>query len=110
LATAQGLLVRVASQVFVLPSHTVEMMDYISSGDLFTLEGREVVRLRERTMPLIRLEELLDLDRVGLQSGITLPGRLPGIVVGDGDRVMCFLVDELIDERVIVVKSLGPLF
>jgi two-component system chemotaxis sensor kinase CheA len=125
LATAQGLLVRVANQVFVLPSHTVEMMDYISSADLFTLEGREVVRLRERTMPLIRLEELLDLDRVGgwhyqtddagldslgLQSGITLAGRLPGIVVGDGDRVMCFLVDELIDERVIVVKSLGPLF
>ena len=125
LATTQGLLVRVASQVFVLPSHTVEMMDYISGSDLFTLEGREVVRLRERTMPLIRLEELLDLDRVGgwhyqtddagldnlgLQSGITLAGKLPGIVVGDGDRVMCFLVDELIDERVIVVKSLGPLF
>jgi len=39
-------------------------MDYISADDLFTLEGREVVRLRERTMPLVRLEELLDLQRV----------------------------------------------
>jgi two-component system chemotaxis sensor kinase CheA len=123
LATTQGLLVRVANQVFVLPSHTVETMDYISADDLFTLEGREVVRLRERTMPLVRLEELLDLGRVQTlhtridggsassewSSGISLAHKLPGIVVGESERQMCFLVDELIDERVIVVKSLGPL-
>ncbi len=123
LATTQGLLVRVANQIFVLPSHTLEMMDYISADDLFTLEGREVVRLRERTMPLVRLEELLDLQRVSpvhtqmdssggnseWSSGISLANKLPGIVVGESDRQMCFLVDELIDERVIVVKSLGPL-
>lgn len=123
LATTQGLLVRVANQVFVLPSHTLETMDYISADDLFTLEGREVVRLRERTIPLVRLEELLDLGRVNplhsrvesgsgnseWSSGISLANKLPGIVVGESDRQMCFLVDELIDERVIVVKSLGPL-
>ena len=123
LATTQGLLVRVANQVFVLPSHTVETMDYISADDLFMLEGQEAVRLRERTMPLVRLEELLDLGRVhGLHtridvgsagsewsSGISLAHKLPGIVVGESERQLCFLVDELIDERVIVVKSLGPL-
>ena len=35
--------------------------------------------------------------------------RLPAVVVGNGDRRVCFLVDELVDETEIVVKSLSPL-
>ena len=154
LATMQALLVRVGSQVFVLPSHTIDGgMDYIGPDDIFFLENREVVRLNGRTMPLVRLEELLDLSRVesgawlkdaGLQqlllpspgvhnaasavsdfgleeelydvfktpvlgTGIHLESKLPGIVVGSGERQACFLVDELIDELDVVVKNLGPL-
>jgi two-component system, chemotaxis family, sensor kinase CheA len=149
LATMQALLVRVASQLFVLPSHTIEGgMEYITADDITAIENREVVRLKGRTMPLVRLEELLDLGRVesgawlkeagfgrllaprpadpddadaldedysaifrppGLGAGIRLQGRLPGIIVGSGDRVTCFLVDELIDELDVVVKNLGPL-
>lgn len=35
--------------------------------------------------------------------------RLPAVVVGSGDRKVCFIVDELVDETEIVVKNLGPL-
>jgi two-component system chemotaxis sensor kinase CheA len=155
LATMKALLVRVGSQVFVLPSHTVEGgMDYIGLEDISLIENREVVRLKGRLTPLIRLEELLDLSRVesgvwlkdaGLQrfllrgerpahsstirladeefdddmsdlfwapvlgTGVRLQDKLPGVLVGTGDRQACFLVDELIDELDVVVKNLGPM-
>jgi two-component system chemotaxis sensor kinase CheA len=153
LATMQALLVRVGTQVFVVPSHTVEGgMEYIGLEDIFMVEGHEVVRLKGRSMPLVRLADLLDLRRVesgtwlkdtGLQhllhtprpassnghgpldgeeedlslnfrapvlgTGIRLENKLPGVIVGSGDRQACFLVDELIDELDVVVKNLGPL-
>ncbi len=151
LATMQALLVRVGSQVFVLPSHTIEGgMEYVSGDDIFMIENHEVTRIKGRTMPLVRLEELLDLSRVqsgawlreaglghllpgpagpprnedgyddeedlsllfqapALGNGIRLENKLPGVIVGSGDRMTCFLVDELIDELSVVVKSLGPL-
>ncbi|HMA36341.1 MAG TPA: hybrid sensor histidine kinase/response regulator [Chloroflexia bacterium] len=155
LATMQALLVRVGEQIFVMPSHTIEGgMDYIGVDDIFMIENHEVVRLRGRTMPLVRLEELLELGRVeggnwlkeaGLQHllakpqyapgngaggdefdeleedfsvnfrppdlgrGIRLENKLPGVIVGSGERQTCFLVDELIDELDVVVKNLGPL-
>ncbi|HUS13565.1 MAG TPA: hybrid sensor histidine kinase/response regulator [Chloroflexia bacterium] len=156
LATMDALLVRVGSQVFVLPSHTIEGgMQYIGSDDIFMIENHEVVRQRGRTMPLVRLGELLDLHRVEsgdwlkeaglgyllvkpntttdgdssgagwlddqeedlslnfrmpeLTTGIHLANKLPGVIVGSGERQTCFLVDELIDELDVVVKSLGPL-
>ncbi len=153
LATMQALLVRVGTQVFVVPSHTIEGgMEYIGLEDIFMVEGHEVVRLKGRSMPLVRLADLLDLRRVengtwlkdtGLQhllyspsaalhngngahdgveedlslnfrapalgTGIRLENKLPGVIVGSGDRQACFLVDELIDELDVVVKNLGPL-
>ena len=151
LATMQALLVRVGSQVFVLPSHTIEGgMEYVSGDDIFMIENHEVTRIKGRTMPLVRLEELLDLSRVQsgawlreaglghlipgpgrlpvsddtldeeedlsllfqaptLGNGIRLENKLPGVIVGSGDRMTCFLVDELIDELSVVVKNLGPL-
>ena len=45
----------------------------------------------------------------GLGTGIRLENKLPGVIVGSGDRQTCFLVDELIDELDVVVKNLGPL-
>ena len=125
LATTPGLLIRVATQLFVLPAHTIESMEYVGADDVQRIDQRELVRLRGQTMPLVRLAQLLDLERVGTlhyggrgapggsgagRGGLTLPGRLPGVVVGDSGHPLCLLVDELLDERVMVVRSLGPVF
>ncbi len=145
----KALLVRVGTEIFVLPSHTVEGgMDYVGADDIMMADNREAVRLQGRIVPLVRLADLLNLERLasgtwlrdaGLSlldpagrgpadgadepesdlaalvppplpgTGVRLQNKLPGVVVGQGDRQTCFLVDELIDELDVVVKSLGPL-
>jgi two-component system chemotaxis sensor kinase CheA len=68
-----------------------------------TVSGRgEVVLLRDELMPVVRVHRMLDVP-----DAVTEPAQGILMIVGDGDRRVAVLVDELLGQHQLVVKSLG---
>lgn len=126
LATMGALLVRAAGQLFALPSMGVNGIQVIAKAEIKTLEGKKAVRLRGQITPVVNLAELLGLSpspNTYPDVRFSAPDEATVLVVlvnaggaGEGrpdngsvstERLVAFVVDELVDEREIVVKSLG---
>jgi two-component system chemotaxis sensor kinase CheA len=106
LAIIDGLVVKTGGERFIIPVFSVREMFRPAPDILFTVEGKgELVLVRERLLPLVRLNR-----KLGLGGGVEDPcaGLL---VVGENEgRQFCVLVDELIGKQEVVIKSLGSMF
>ena len=102
LAILPVLLVRVAEETYALPLRTVLETASIQVGEIHTIEGREVLQLRNETVPLLRLAEMVD---ARLDSRKDAGRRV--VVLGIGDKKIALLVDELVGQESTVVKPLG---
>ncbi|MDB5079905.1 MAG: CheA signal transduction histidine kinase [Chloroflexi bacterium] len=118
LATIDALIVGVSGQLFALPSTMVSGTFRGSRGDLQTVEGHPVMRIRGQLMPVIPLANLLQLppaeDLASSAYARYNQDFIHGVLVGTGasgventQRFICFEVDSFIDEREVVVKGLG---
>lgn len=103
LAIIRALLVRCSSQTFALPTTAVEETLTMSAEDVCKTQGREAVRLRRRTVPLVRLDRILGLPSKDGDHA----RKLQVVVVGLSGQRMGLVVDELAGEQQIVIKSLG---
>jgi two-component system chemotaxis sensor kinase CheA len=68
-----------------------------------TIEKHEVIELRESTVPLLRLDQVFGLPGTEAEGG----RRLFVAVVGLADKRMGFVVDDLLGQQDVVIKSLG---
>lgn len=175
-AISRALMVRVDNDLFAIPAPAVQAMRYLNSDEIMVREGRDVILHDTAVVPLMRLMEVLGVNKnashplfrylrneakiamtastpVKIGAGVAENGangngngtlhspftglvladpqaqamiqamkvanenrtlrqlsfeRLPAVVVGTGDRRICFIVDELVDETEIVLKSLNP--
>ena len=101
LAIIQALLVRCGSEVYAIPLVSVVETVRVEPGQIQSLDGFPVLRLREQVVPLIRLEGLL-----------RVPGREPPereyvVVLGLAEKRVGVVVDGLLGEEEVVIKSLG---
>ncbi|NOY94541.1 MAG: chemotaxis protein CheA [Deltaproteobacteria bacterium] len=102
LAIISALLVKVAGRPFAIPITAVQEAILLVPQQVRTLEGREVLSLRDTTLPLCRLNELF-----GLESRD--PGHRSFVVVTAlANRRLGLIVDELEGQQDIVIKALGP--
>jgi two-component system chemotaxis sensor kinase CheA len=106
LAIIRALIVEVADQRYAIPLSTVLEIFPVRRAQLSTIEGREVVTLRGATLPLLRLEPVF-----GLQPPVRPAregaGREYVVVVGMAQHRVGVLVDDLVGQQDIVIKSLG---
>lgn len=105
LAIMDGMKIRVEDEVFIIPVRYILGSFQVREGDIKTIEAKgEVVDFREQCLPLVRLNQALGLGSDGLsQDGI--------VVIVDAEvRRMGFLVDEILGEQQIVIKSLDKNF
>jgi two-component system chemotaxis sensor kinase CheA len=103
LAVADGMLVRVGAERYVVPTTNIHMSFRPEPGMLHTVGGRgEVVTLRGEVMPVVRLHALFNIG--GAERD---PSRAILMLVGDGRRKTALLVDELLGQHQVVVKALG---
>ncbi len=111
LAIIQALIVSTCGRTYAIPLNQVQENLMIAPGEIRTIERREVIQLRERTLPVARLEGLFCLSRPeGSRPGSSRgDGTLYVVVAGVGDRSMGLVVDELIGQQDVVVKSVGEL-
>jgi two-component system chemotaxis sensor kinase CheA len=111
LAIIQALVVSTYGRTYAIPLNQVQENLMISPAEIKTIERREVVQLRERTLPLARLSRIFSLSRPdGFRPG---GGRADGtvyvVVVGMGERSLGIVVDELLGQQDVVIKSVGDL-
>jgi two-component system, chemotaxis family, sensor kinase CheA len=126
LAIIQALIVEAASETFAIPLNSVQQGLMILPRQIQTIEGREVIELRGKTLPLLRLDRLFGL---AAKSGGNGNGKAPvagepiaventggdeieGIYVvkvGIADRGLGIIVDKLWGRQDIVIKSVGEI-
>jgi len=101
LAIIPALLVQVCEELFTIPLSTVEETIRIAPQDLSTIEGVEVMQLRDGTLPLVRLAELFNMP-----GGASDDGRAFVVVVSTGMKRVGLVVDVLLGQEEVVIKPL----
>lgn len=102
MAIIDGLLLRVGQRTFVVPIRSVLESLRPNASQIGTVFGRSrVLHFRDGTIPLVALSDVLDIEEGELD-----PSRGIVIVVEDGDSKVGIVVDELVSEEQVVVKSL----
>ncbi|MBQ6026337.1 MAG: chemotaxis protein CheA [Lachnospiraceae bacterium] len=102
LAIIQSLMVTIGGEKYAIPLGSIDTIEDIPKEEVKKVEKKEVINLRGSVIPLIRMAELLD-----------VPGERPEkdtvtmVVVAKGDRKAGLVVDELIGQLEIVIKSIG---
>lgn len=111
LAIIQALIVNTCGRSYAVPLNQVQENLMIAPADIRTVERREVIQLRERTLPLVRLERIFRLSPpAGWRPGSgRRDGSLYVVVVGMGERSLGIVVDELLGQQDVVIKSVGEL-
>ena len=102
IAIIQALVVGVEQQVFAIPLVSVIEAVKISKRDIKTVDGRPVMNLRDRVLPLLRL---CDEFEVVTASKASNEGYV--VVVASGERRLGLVVDRLQAQEEIVIKSMG---
>jgi two-component system, chemotaxis family, sensor kinase CheA len=105
LAIIDGLVISLASNRYIIPVPTVKEILHPNEDMVFTVEGRaEMIKVRERMLPLVRLARWLKLDqsRPKLSDGIL-------IVLEAQGKTFCLAVDKVLGKQEVVIKSLGEL-
>jgi len=103
LAIIQGLVVRVGRELYVVPLSSVVETVRVEPGDVYTIQQREVMRLRDVVLPLVRLDRLFQVPGDGKGD------REYVVVIGTDDRRVGLVVDDLVGQEEVVIKSLGKL-
>jgi two-component system chemotaxis sensor kinase CheA len=104
LAIIQGLLVRVAQQVYSIPIASVVESQRVKIEDINTLDNHEVLNVRNEVISVLRLSRLFGIKNSS-DSAYTFV-----VIVGNADKKIGIMVDALIGEEDIVIKPLSDQF
>ena len=104
LATFRGLLVRVNDRVFVLPVTNVERAARVRNDHIKTVENRETITFNSEVISLARLGNVLELPG---KNKINPEQTTQIVILGSSGKHIAFIVDEILHEQEVLVKSLG---
>jgi two-component system chemotaxis sensor kinase CheA len=105
LAILQAVIVETSSRIYAIPLHSVQESLLIKADDVETVEKREVLEYRSITLPLVRLEDVF-----GLSKSDATSEELYVVVVAIAQHKFGIVVDGVIGEQDIVIKSIGEIF
>lgn len=103
LAIIKALIIKVGSESFAVPLTSLSETLVIRDSDLQTIEGKSIYNLRGEMLPIVSIANVFDLKSEASDRSFA-------VVVGYGDRRLGLLVDEMIGQHEIVIKSLGDYF
>jgi two-component system, chemotaxis family, sensor kinase CheA len=103
LAIIKALLVKVGTERFAIPITTISETVAIEQEEIQTIEWKNVCYLRGEMLPIVNIGRLFGIDTKQNEMSFA-------IVVGFGRRKLGLLVDEIIGQYEIVIKSLGEYF
>lgn len=102
LAIISALLVEVGGETYAVPTNHVVESVRLAATSLHVVNGREVMRLRDRVLPMIKARPLFSLPEAANRDGYV-------VVLGRGERRVGLVVDRLLGQLDIVIKGLDDL-
>ena len=102
LAIIQALMVVVGGEKYAISLGSVQTIEGISPSEVKTVQGKEVIHLRGKVIPLVRLDQVLDVE-----STRNPEDEMTVLIAKKGDRLAGLVVDDLLGQMEIVIKSMG---
>ena len=102
LAIIQALMVEIRDEKYAIALGSISNIEDISVDDIKYVQAKEVIHLRGSVIPIIRLDKMLDIEPKEED-----PDHLTVVIVQKGDSQAGLVVDNLIGQQEIVIKSLG---
>ena len=102
LAIIQALMVTVGGEKYAISLGSIQTIEDIRPDEIKFVQNREVINLRGSVIPIIRLSNELDIE-----SSKTPEDNLVVVIVKKGEKLAGLVVDELVGQQEIVIKSLG---
>ena len=102
LAIIQALMVVVGGEKYAISLGNIQTIEDISPSDIKFVQSKEVITLRGNVIPLVRLNKVL-----GIESTKKEDENLIAVIVKKGDKQAGLIIDELMGQQEIVIKSLG---
>lgn len=103
LAIIQALMISVRNEIYAIPLSSVDETTIITEADIKMVQNQEVIMLRGNVLPLYRLGKLLEVPDEAANDDMYV------VVVRRADKQIGLVVDSLIGQQEIVIKSLGKL-
>ena len=102
LAIIQALMVKLGDEKYAISLGSIETIEDVPVGDIKYVHAKEVINLRGSVIPLIRLRDILDVPGEAEETDTIIV-----VIVRKGDKLAGLVVDSLIGQMEIVIKSLG---
>ena len=102
LAIITALMVELGDEKYAIPLGSIQTIEDIPCTDVKYVQTREVINLRGTVIPLIRLDSILDVE-----PREEKPESLTVVIVAKGEKLAGLVVDNLIGQQEIVIKSIG---
>ena len=102
LAIIQALMVKLGDEKYAIALGSIETIEDVPVSDIKYVHAKEVINLRGSVIPLIRLRDTLDVPGEAEDSDTIIV-----VIVRKGDKLAGLVVDSLIGQMEIVIKSLG---
>lgn len=101
LAIIQALMVEVGPEKYAISLGSIATIEDVPVEEIKYVESREVIHLRGQVIPIIRMKEVLDIEEEDDKESMVV------VIVKKGDKQVGLVVDNLIGQQEIVIKSLG---
>jgi len=101
LAIIQALMVMISDEKYALPLGNIQTVENVRSSEIKKVSGKEVLNLRGDIIPVVRLGEVLDCPKGEEKDDLLI------VVVKKGERFAGMVVDKLLGQQEIVIKSIG---
>ncbi|EHL19981.1 hypothetical protein HMPREF9628_00978 [Peptoanaerobacter stomatis] len=103
LAIIQALLVIVGNEKYAIPLNNIKEITNIDTVDIRNIEDKEIILYRGVPLELKRMSEVLDCENQERKEG-----NVTVVIVRKGEKDLGLIIDSLIGQQEIVIKSLGP--
>lgn len=102
LAIIQALMVEVGTEKYAIPLGSINGIEDIGKDEISFVQSKEVINLRGHVIPILRLQQLLDIPEPEVE-----PENLLVVIMQKGDQQVGLIIDNLIGQQETVIKSLG---
>lgn len=107
LAIIQALMVDISGEKYALPLNSIVTVEEIPSEEIKYVHTKEVINLRGTVIPIVRLNEVLDLEPAEKNPEEEDDDSLIVVIVKKGDKQAGLVIDHLLGQQEIVIKPLG---
>ena len=102
LAIMQALLVQAQEEYFAIPLSSVLETVRINMDEIYTIDGKNVLKLRNEILPLARLSDMFEVEKI-----LDPSDQVYVVVIGVAESKLGIIVDGLVGQEEVVIKSMG---